>query len=107
MNPSYAICGSKHGNRCEVWLKISTALPGVCNPHGLVVERKPLHRLQGRRGRVDLLEDDEGLSPHLQVLQRHDVQDLAELGEDGVQGFLQFWKKRKSNVNIALNGTYQ
>jgi hypothetical protein len=64
-------------------------LPGVCDSHGLVVEGESLHGLEGGRGRVDLLEDDEGLTPHLQVLQGHDVQDLTELREDRVKRFLQ------------------
>ena len=89
MNPSYAICGSKHGNRCEVWLKISTALPGVCNPHGLVVEREALHGAHGHGCGCHAGEDHPRLPSELVRLRGDDVDDLAELAEDGLQRLLQ------------------
>lgn len=57
--------------------------------HGLVVEREALHGTQGVGGTADLLEDDEGLAPHLQAPRHQDIQDLAKLGEDGIQGLLE------------------
>ena len=50
---------------------------------------KYLHGPHCVGGRLDLLEDDEGLPAHLEGLEGHDVQDLTELAEDGVQGLLQ------------------
>jgi len=53
--------------------------------HGLVVEGEALELPQGVGGRGELLEDDEGLAPHLHRLGGHDVDDLAELREERVQ----------------------
>ncbi len=62
---------------------------GVGDPHGLVVEGEALHGPDGGGGRGDLLEDDEGLAAHLERAQGHDVQDLPELREDGVERLLE------------------
>lgn len=61
----------------------------VLDAHGLVVEREALHGAQGIGGAGDLLEDDEGLAPHLHDPRHQDIQDLAKLGEDGIQGLLE------------------
>lgn len=57
--------------------------------HGLVVEGEALKLPQSVGGGGQLLEDHEGLPPHPHGLQRHDADDLTELGEERVERTLQ------------------
>lgn len=65
--------------------------------HRFVIEWEPLHGTQGIGGAVDLLEDDKGLTPHLQGAGNQNVQDLTKLREDRVQRLLQFWVTKGTN----------
>ncbi len=53
--------------------------------HGFIVEGEALHGAHGVSGAAHVLEDDKRLAAHLERLDRDDVEDLAELREDGVQ----------------------
>lgn len=53
--------------------------------HGLVVEGESLQLAQRVGCGRQLLEHDEGLAPRLHRLHGHDVDDLAELGEERVE----------------------
>ena len=59
-----------------------------------------MHGPEGVGGRGDLLEDDKRLASHLERLQGHNVQDLAKLRENGVQGLFQICKKVKIGSNF-------
>lgn len=45
-------------------------------------------------GGSELFEDHEGLTPHLHGFHGHDVDDLAELREERIQGALQLCKRK-------------
>lgn len=62
--------------------------------HGLVVEGEPLQLSQSVGGGSELFEDHEGLTPHLHGLHGHDIDDLAELREERIQGALQLCKRK-------------
>lgn len=57
--------------------------------HRLVEEIKPVGLLDGAARRVGVVVDYERLALRLEVRLGHDVDDVSELGEDGVQGLLQ------------------
>lgn len=57
--------------------------------HGLVVEGEALQLPQSVGGGRELLEDHEGLTPHLHGLHRHDLHYLTELREERVERTLQ------------------
>lgn len=81
---------SVHHTHISSYTYIQTRQLHIRDPHhGLVVEREALHGAQGIGGAADFLEDDEGLAPHLQAPRHQDIQDLAKLGEDGIQGLLE------------------
>jgi len=50
---------------------------------------RTLHGTESIGGAADLLEDNKSLAAHLEGFQRHNVQYLAELGENGVQRLLE------------------
>lgn len=63
--------------------------------HGLVVEGEPLQLSQSVGGGSELFEDHKGLTPHLHGLHGHDIDDLAELGEERIQTALQLCKRKR------------
>ena len=65
--------------------------------HGLVVEGEALQLPQCIGGSSKLLEDDEGLPPHPHGLHGHDVYDLAELREEGIERALQLCGGKMGN----------
>ena len=63
--------------------------------HRFLIEGESLHGTQGICCTGYVLEHDEGLPSHLQILQRHYFQNVTKLREDGVERFLQVCKKKQ------------
>lgn len=63
--------------------------PGQRHLHGLLEQVEAVGLLCGLLGRVGVVIDNEGLAFRLQVCLGDDVDDIAELGEDLVQGILE------------------
>jgi hypothetical protein len=57
--------------------------------HGLLEQLEALDLVDGGLGGLGLVEDDKGLALGLEVGLGDDVDDVAILGEDGAQGFLE------------------
>lgn len=60
-----------------------------------------MHRPHRIGGGGDLLKNNPGLTPHPQRFQRYDVDDVAKLGKDGVEGLFQFWGDRTIKYLIS------
>jgi hypothetical protein len=65
------------------------ARAGQLDLHGLFEELKAIDLLDGRCRGLGTLEDDKGLALGLHVGLSDDVDNIAELGEDGAQRFLE------------------
>lgn len=65
------------------------ASAGVVELHGFVEHVEVLELFDGARGRLDVVEDDEGLALRLQVLGGADVQNGAIFFEDFAEGILE------------------
>lgn len=65
------------------------ARPRQRNLHRLVEQREALHLLDGRQGRLGLVEDHKGLALGLEVRLGHNVDHAAIFREDGAQRLLE------------------
>lgn len=65
------------------------ARPGQGELHGLLEQLEALDLLDGAEGRLGLVEDDKGLALGLEVRLGDDVDDVAVLGEDDLEGLAQ------------------
>ena len=73
--------------------------------HGLVVEGEALKLPERVGGGGELLEHDEGLSPHLHRLHGNDVDDLTELREERVERPLHLCTEKKKKTTSCEGDT--